>query len=111
MTSPTRDRSGGGRYSSTYLASFDPSKEYEPSLAVLRAIADLTGTSIEELPCIDDAVDSDALNALFSASGTEDFTGSLTFRCCGFDVTATSDGDLTLSSRDRDSSRERRRGD
>ncbi|MCU4740179.1 hypothetical protein OB955_02925 [Halobacteria archaeon AArc-m2/3/4] len=81
----------------------DTSFQRPPSQAVVRAVADA-----EDVPAADlsppeyeplyDAVDPAALDALFEPthSGLSQRTGTVTFPFCGYTVTVSSDGAVTL---------------
>jgi len=62
--------------------------EWEPSTAIVRAVSSHTGQSVMELPPLYEAVDPDALDALFSGRQT---LGVLTFAYAGHDVTIRTD--------------------
>ncbi|WP_372479942.1 HalOD1 output domain-containing protein [Halomicrobium sp. HM KBTZ05] len=62
--------------------------EWEPSTAIVRAVSSHTGQPVMELPPLYEAVDPDALDALFSGRQT---LGVLTFAYAGHDVTVRTD--------------------
>jgi len=63
--------------------------------AVIEAVAEEMGTEPEDLPeTLHDVIDPDALDALFA--GQNGTRGLVKFRFCGFNVTVTADGDVTL---------------
>jgi hypothetical protein len=73
-------------------------KTDSPTEEILTAIADLEGCDPATLPPLYDAIECDALDALLtSRSGARTrFDGSITFHYAGYQITATSDGDLHL---------------
>lgn len=68
--------------------------EPRASTAVVQAVAAAAETSPEELPPLTDVVDPDALDVLFSSTGT---SGSIRFRYAGYHVTVFSDGTVTVA--------------
>lgn len=79
--------------------------QIEPSQAVVEAVADREGIAPTELvppeyETLYDAVDPAALDALFAprANGAERTDGSITFRFCGYEVTVTAGGTVSLES-------------
>jgi hypothetical protein len=58
------------------------------STAVIEAVTEAAGTQAENLPVLNEVVDTDALDALFAGSET---TGTIQFRYAGCDVTVSSD--------------------
>jgi len=86
---------------------FDPTAEDMPSVAVVRAVAAETDTPVEALDCaLQDAIDTRALNRLFSATpdGTPRTPGDATvrFRFCGCDVTVDTVGEVVATRADTD---------
>ncbi|WP_435346468.1 HalOD1 output domain-containing protein [Haloarchaeobius sp. HRN-SO-5] len=73
-------------------------REYDrPTTAVVSAVADMTGRDELELPVLADAVDTDALDAIFdhaAAHGRAPVTVS--FEYAGVSVTVDSDGELVV---------------
>ena len=66
-----------------------------PSYRVVEVVAEREGVDPTELrPRLNDVVDPDALDALFSDRDDERGapTGHVAFRYCGYDVTVSSDG-------------------
>lgn len=83
--------------------SVDGTDRKPPSRAVLEAVADAEGVPPEELrpPTCDPlhtAIDPEALDALFAeqVSGTPRMSGTVSFHYCGYRVTVTGDGTVTL---------------
>ncbi|WP_418285035.1 HalOD1 output domain-containing protein [Halorubrum sp. DTA46] len=65
------------------------------STAVIEAVAKEMDGDPTELPeQLYDVIDSDALDSLFT--GGNSMGGTVTFAYCGYTVTATADGDVTL---------------
>ena len=64
------------------------------ALAVIDTISSATGTDPCELPPLSDAIDPDALNALFSDRTTN---GWVRFRYAGYDVTVGSDRSIRIT--------------
>jgi len=60
--------------------------------SVLQKIASERGTDPMELPPLTRVVDPEALDRLLHSSET----AAITFNYCGYDVTVTSDGDVSL---------------
>ena len=78
--------------------------ESSPSFAVIEAIAEREGVDATEIepPQYDalyDVCNPEALDALFAPreGGTPRGVGQISFRFCGYDVTVTSDGDVTVT--------------
>lgn len=77
----------------------------EPSQAVVEAVAEREGVEPTELvppeyETLYDAVDPAALDALFAprANGADRADGSVTFPFCGYTVTVTADGTVSVDS-------------
>jgi hypothetical protein len=68
-----------------------------PSVAVLEAVSDSVGTPAVELPTLNDAIDPDALDELFSGRRT---SGRVTFRYAGRRVTVHADRTVDVSAGD-----------
>ena len=65
------------------------------SAAVVEAVAEEMGTDPKHLPeTLYEVIDPDALDALFGGQNSSD--GVVIFSYCGYDVTVTADGDVTL---------------
>ena len=76
-----------------------PSSPYSvdesPSSTVIEAVAAEMGVQPTELPeQLFDAIDADALDSLFR--GRERMDGKVTFSYCGYIITVTSDGTVTV---------------
>ncbi|WP_436924217.1 HalOD1 output domain-containing protein [Halosimplex amylolyticum] len=65
-------------------------------LSILEAVAAADRTDTFELPPLSDAVDPDALNALFDPSGRQPAPTRFTFPYAGHEVTITSDRRVLL---------------
>ena len=83
--------------------------ESSPSFAVIEAIAEREGVDATEIepPQYDalyDVCNPEALDALFAdrEDGSARGVGQIAFRFCGYDVTVTSDGDVTVSEPDEE---------
>ncbi|MFB6224331.1 MAG: HalOD1 output domain-containing protein [Haloarcula sp.] len=63
------------------------------SLAIVEAVAAATETAPEELPQLTDAVDPDALDALFAGRQTN---GRVTFQYAGYCVSVSADQTVTV---------------
>lgn len=69
--------------------------EKSPSVAVIEAVANETGTgSAGVSQQLYEVIDPDALDALFASRNSTD--GTVTFAYCGYSVTVTANGDVTL---------------
>ena len=66
----------------------------EPSTRLVLAVADRTGTPVEELPVLHDAIDPEALDRL--AAGEREASFEVRFEYAGFDVAVTGDGTIEL---------------
>lgn len=64
------------------------------STLVVEAVSAETGTPVDELPCLHDVIDTDALAALFAARDT---AGHVRFRYAGHDVTVHADRTVEVS--------------
>ena len=65
------------------------------STAVVEAVAAQMDVLPTELPeKLHDVIDPDSLNSLFTSGNSTD--GTVTFTYCGYTVTVTADGDVTL---------------
>lgn len=76
----------------------------EPSQAVVEAVADREDVEPTELAppeyeTLYDAVDPGALDALFAPrrNGADRTDGSITFQFCGYTVTVTADGEVSVA--------------
>ena len=67
------------------------------SMTVVEAVGAAADTPVLELPPLFDAIDPDALDALFAGRPTN---GVVTFRYAGYDVTVRADGTVELSDAD-----------
>ena len=68
-----------------------------PSQKVVERVADRAGTDTRRLPPLYDAIDPDALDALFSTSLRRPTPkGTVTFRYDGYDVSVASDGSVEV---------------
>ncbi|THE64953.1 hypothetical protein D8Y22_10085 [Salinadaptatus halalkaliphilus] len=75
-----------------YRAEYDSSQD-QPSLAIVAVIAAADQSALSELPPLYSAIDTDALNELFSTTATEgQRKGRLSFPYEGFEVTVSSEG-------------------
>jgi hypothetical protein len=64
-----------------------------PAESVVAAIATAAGTDPLDLPPLNDAVDADALNAIFADTrGSDQRSGSVAFEYSGYEVTVDGDG-------------------
>ena len=64
------------------------------STTVIEAVADKMDVAPTELPTqLYDVIDTESLDSLFSGGKP---TGAVTFAYCGYTVTVTADGDVTL---------------
>lgn len=90
---------GGGAMSEP---SWEHSLERPPVYAVVTAVADRTGQEPTELPPLADAVDPDALNALFAA-GDGGTVRRVAFEYCGYTVVVRGDGAVELREADPES--------
>lgn len=69
---------------------------------IVEAVAETEGVDPAELtPSLYEILDPDALNALFAPTnaGHPRSTGRVTFQYCGYDVTASSDGHVSVDAR------------
>jgi hypothetical protein len=72
--------------------------EKSPSVAVIEAVANETGTDPTGVAQqLYEVVDPDALDALFASGNSTD--GTVTFTYCGYTVTVTADSGVTLEER------------
>ncbi|MFD1589092.1 HalOD1 output domain-containing protein [Halorientalis brevis] len=80
----------------SYRSSFDVTVD-TPSLAVISAIAAVTGVAITELDPLHGVIDPDALDKLWLSSGTTERADSrVTFPFAGYDVSLSRDGLLSI---------------
>ena len=81
----------------TYLTQIEPGDR--PSESVVTAIASLTDASPMELEPLYDAIEPDALDAMFDHAQETDTPGEqrLTFAYAGFEVSVTGDGSIELA--------------
>lgn len=84
----------------TYTEQFDWSADDEPSVAVVEAVANFQGCSETDLERLDEVIDTDALDALFSPrySGKSRGRGHVSFSYSGDEVTVFSDGAVVVNS-------------
>ena len=66
----------------------------EPSTRLVLAVADRTGSSVDELPVLHETIDPEALDRL--AADGRDASLDVRFEYAGFDVTVTDDGTVEL---------------
>lgn len=66
--------------------------------AVVEAVSSTSGTPEFDLPPVYDAIDPDALDALFDGRGT---SGHVTFRYAGYEVTVHADRPIEVATADR----------
>ena len=94
--SPTDDTSRAGP-DGTFVTAIDPADN--PSEAVVDAVATLDGVSPTELAPLYDAVEPDALDALFEHADRQGRPGDqrLCFAYAGYDVTVCGDGTVSVS--------------
>lgn len=93
-TSPADDADGN---ETPVRRRFDPANPTEPTLAIVDALAEVTGTSPEALPPLGESVDTDSLNGFFSSNGHAPGT-TLAFDCAGCRVTVRGDGTVAVAS-------------
>lgn len=74
------------------------SEERPPSVAVIEAVAAVTGNEPTNLPLLHESVNTDALESIFRPGVEEDVR--LSFRYNGFDITVRSDGTVTATLRE-----------
>lgn len=67
-------------------------------LSIIEAVAAADRADVGELPPLSDAIDPDALNALFDPSGDRPAPTRISFPYAGHDVTITADGSVILDS-------------
>ncbi|AFZ72686.1 HalOD1 output domain-containing protein [Natronobacterium gregoryi] len=79
-----------------YVAAFDPVDGDKPSEAIVDAVASVTGKDPLEMTPLYEAIDPDALDALFDQRQAGDETHELWFTYDGFDVGVHSDGEIRL---------------
>ncbi|WP_158057915.1 HalOD1 output domain-containing protein [Halorussus halophilus] len=72
-----------------------PTSSQKLSTAVIEAVAKRMDVAPTELPeRLLDVIDPDSLDSLFASGNPAD--GTVTFTYCGYSVTVTADGDVTL---------------
>lgn len=81
-------------------ASYDGDRD-PASLAVVAAVAAVTDRDPAELTPLHFAIDTDALDELFSPTNGVQYHGSASFRFEGVDVTVSSEESIRVSSQDR----------
>lgn len=81
----------------TFVTSFDPADR--PSEAIVTTVASVTGEEPVELSPLYDAVEPDALDALFEHAGRTDDPGSqtLTFAYVGYQISVSGDGTIEVT--------------
>lgn len=64
------------------------------AMTVIQEVAEAEGVGPRELPPLQESIDADALERLFSRTSTDDEPAviEVTFRYCGYTVSVTSDG-------------------
>ena len=94
--SPTDDTSPPGP-DETFVTAIDPATN--PSEAVVDAVATLDGVPAIELEPLYDAVEPDALDALFEHARRTDDPGSqtLTFAYAGYQISVSGDGTIEVT--------------
>lgn len=81
--------------SDTYRSSVEPGENVAE--AVVRVVAEATGDDREELPPLYEAIDPDALNAVFASTpGTERSAGDVTFGYAGREVTVNAASEVVV---------------
>ena len=90
-------RDDPSRSDETYVTAIDP--DDSPSEAVVTTVAALDGVPPTELAPLYDAVEPDALDALFDHAERQDRPGDqrLCFAYAGYDVTVCGDGTVSVS--------------
>lgn len=76
---------------------WDRDSEDTPVYAVVSAVAEADGTDPVELPPLYEAIDSEALNALFTAR-SETTVGKVAFQYAGYNVTVRGNGEVHVRS-------------
>lgn len=82
----------------TFRAEYDSSRD-QPSLAVVAAVAEVSNTEPEKLTPLHSAINTSALNDLFSSTGNaRQRNDCLSFSYEGFEVTVFGEGTVEVSS-------------
>lgn len=81
-----------------YVLSPDSSPDGSLSAAIVEAVADREDCNPTEIEPLYDAINPDALNALFfdSAQSSSRINGEISFEYCGYLINVTSDGRITI---------------
>lgn len=87
--------SNGSKSEATYDTEF--TDEESVTMAVVRAVAAVTGVEPTVLTPLGECIETDAVEALFAAPGGATTAQSLCFRYAGFLVTVRGDGSLSLT--------------
>lgn len=93
---PVESDADGSLFRATYATDRDPA-----SLAVLAVIAAATDSDVTDLAPLHSVVDTDALDALLSDSGSGALDGRLSFQYEGFAVTVFGEGRVEARPGDR----------
>lgn len=72
-----------------------PATDESPSSAVVEAVADEMDAAPTDLRPLYEVVDTEALDALFHDQATTE--GTVSFDYCGYEVTVTATGDVTVA--------------
>ncbi|RQG94010.1 HalOD1 output domain-containing protein [Natrarchaeobius chitinivorans] len=82
----------------SYVTTFDPAVDDQPTAAIVTAVASLVERDPLELTPLYDAIDPDALESLFDhACRADDASHQVWFTYEGFDVGVCSDGEVRIS--------------
>lgn len=82
-----------------YVLSPDSSPDGSLSAVIVEAVADREDCSPTEIEPLYDAINPDALNALFffdSAQSSSRINGEISFEYCGYLINVTSDGRISI---------------
>ncbi|MGM0397726.1 MAG: HalOD1 output domain-containing protein [Halobacteriota archaeon] len=78
--------------SDRYARTFEFTETLTPSVAIVEAVSDVTGTDPKSSPPLHEVVDADALDVLLTESNSNPETRRVTFEYQGHEVTIVGDG-------------------
>ena len=92
------ENSGSDTDKHTHVTQRITAETTPPSVAVVEAVAAATDVDVDELPLLYEAIDPDALDALFAPkhAGTPRVPGQVRFTLAGCEVTVTADGEVAV---------------
>ncbi|UWG47956.1 Uncharacterized protein HSRCO_1677 [Halanaeroarchaeum sp. HSR-CO] len=92
MEGSSADSIDTGTSSDRYTRTFEFTETLTPSVAVVEAVSDVTGTDPKSSPPLHEVVDADALNGLLTESNSNPETVRVTFEYQGHEITVVGNG-------------------